>query len=131
MRSWLDGHLTDTSENRASSRNPGEQHESEETQEESGDCDVGLREDAEGPRQVSFREHSGISMARDEVSGEEQGAKRGQYLRDRLSVGQAVWPLINRTEQGDQSLSVGVRPGIQLPLGCFHAKSDKTWWAHL
>lgn len=70
-------------------------------------------------------------MARDEVSGEEQGAKRGQYLRDRLSGRQAVWPLINRTEQGDQSLSVGVRPGIQLPLGCFHAKSDKTWWTHL
>lgn len=131
MRSWLEGHPTDAFENRASSKNPREQHESEKTQEESGDCNLGLREDPEGPRRVSFREHSGTSMARDEVSGEEQGVKRGQYLRDRLSMGQAVWPLMNRTEQRDQSLSVGVRPGVPFPLGCFHAKSDKTLWARL
>lgn len=65
VRSWLEGHLPDTSENRASSRNPREQRaDTEKTREESGDCSLGLREGPEGPRRVSFREHSGTSMER-------------------------------------------------------------------
>lgn len=40
----------------ASPRNPGERHESENTQEESSDCHLGLREDPKGPGRVSFRD---------------------------------------------------------------------------
>lgn len=81
------------------------------------------------------REHSGTTVARDEVSGEEQGAERGWCLRaeqhQAVNGGSGCLDPVNRLKQGDQRLGFGVRPGVQFPLGPLRAKSDKTPWAHL